>query len=87
MYLHLGGETVVSSEEIIGVFDINLAKNPSTRDFLQKMQSQNRHVTVISGHEIKAFVVTIDKIYLSPIAGSTLRRRSNYRLKTNPCEP
>jgi len=87
VYLHLGGEVVVSSAEIIGVFDINIAKNPSTRDFLKRTQSKNMHVTVTLGHETKAFVVTNDKVYLSPITGATLRRRSISLLNSIPREP
>ncbi|MBS3937803.1 MAG: DUF370 domain-containing protein [Peptococcaceae bacterium] len=82
MFLHLGGDYIIPSDQIIGVFDIKTAKALSTREFLKRTHSRNMHVNVAEDQIPKAFVVTNDKIYLSAIAGATLRRRCNFLSKS-----
>ena len=46
MYLHIGEDTVIKSDEIIGVFDMDTSTvNKATRDFL-KTAEKNKKVII-----------------------------------------
>ncbi len=81
MYLHLGQSTVINSDEIIGIFDLDsttVAKK--TRDYLAIAQKEGR-VHEVSYELPKSFIVCCDKsdkniVYLSQISTSTLLKRT-----------
>ena len=79
MYLHLGQNTVVRTEEIIGVFDMdNSTVSKHTKLFLNKAQRENRVVNV-SMELPKSFILCErngkQTVYISQIAPATLRGR------------
>ncbi len=81
MFLHLGENTVISTENLMGIFDMdNTTVSKTTRDYLTKMQKENKIIDV--SFEIpKSFVVCKDKktgeekVYISPISTQTLLKR------------
>ena len=81
MYLHLGQNTVITHDEIIGIFDLdNTTVSKKTRDYLSKAEKEGR-VNVVSYELPKSFIVCSDKnddfkIYLSQISCSTLLKRT-----------
>lgn len=80
MYLHLGQNTVVRTDKIVGVFDMdNSTVSKHTKKFLAKAQKENRVVNV-SMELPKSFVVCEEAgkqtVYISQIAPSTLLRRA-----------
>ena len=77
MFLHLGEDTVITHENVIGIFDMDTSTvNKATRDYLNKAEKEKRIVYV--NYDLpKSFVVTDDKIYVSPINTSTLNKRAN----------
>ncbi len=81
MYIHLGNETVVKDDEIIGIFDIETTTiSKKTRIFLEK--SEKRKIINNVSYELpKSFIVTSknkkDKVYISQISPLTLQKRSN----------
>ena len=84
MYLHLGQNTVVDTEQLLGVFDLdNSTVSKHTRDFLARAQKEGRVVNV-SMELPKSFAVCRDKegetVYLSQLSSATLLRRSQERL-------
>lgn len=82
MFLHLGQDTIIQTDEIIGIFDLDTTTvSKPTRDFLATMQKANKVVTV--SYELpKSFVLVQDKktkektMYISPISSTTLLKRS-----------
>ena len=75
MYLHIGGDVVVSFAEIIGVFDIKTRQAKDTEYFL-RMALEEGFVVSPGDGVAKSFVVSNrNKVYYSPIASSTLRKR------------
>lgn len=80
MYLHLGGETVVSTEEIIGIFDMDSATvMKSTRQFLTRAEKEKKVVNV--SYELPKSFVLCEKekketVYVAQLAPSTLLKRS-----------
>lgn len=81
MYLHLGKDTVIKEEDIIGIFDLDTATvSRHTRKYLEKAEKNKQTVTV--SYELpKSFVVCSKKketkIYISQISSVTLLKRSS----------
>ncbi|MBQ8210051.1 MAG: DUF370 domain-containing protein [Clostridia bacterium] len=82
MYLHLGQSTVITTKELIGIFDMdNTTVMKSTRDYLTKAEKSGEVVNV--SYELpKSFIVCTDKannskkVYISQISPSTLLKRA-----------
>lgn len=82
MFLHLGQDTVVRTDEVIGIFDIETASvGKITRQFLSHAEKELR-VTNVSQDLPKSFVVCLDeggtRVYISQISTATLRRRTAF---------
>ncbi|SDI57685.1 extracellular matrix regulator RemB [Alteribacillus bidgolensis] len=75
MFIHLGGDTVIRSKDVVAILDQDTHDSSSiTKQFLSS--HKNRDVIEISKELTKSVVVTIDRVYLSPISSLTLRRRA-----------
>lgn len=75
MYVHLGGEKVIRSKEIIAVFDISIEKSSKiSKQFLTEA-IQRKVVETIGEESAKSLVVTLDKVYYSPVSSVTLKKR------------
>ncbi|WP_158738370.1 extracellular matrix regulator RemB [Alteribacillus sp. YIM 98480] len=75
MFIHLGGDTVIRSKDVVAILDQDTHDSSSiTKQFLSS--HENRDVIEISKELTKSVVVTIDRVYLSPISSLTLRRRA-----------
>lgn len=80
MYLYLGQETVISTGDIVGIFDLdNTSVSHLTRSYLSVAQKSG-HVVVVSPDLPKSFVVWEKngetKVYLSQISTATLKKRA-----------
>jgi len=79
MYVHLGADTVVRSERIVGIFDTdNTTVNHITREYLNRMEQEGRLISIT--YELpKSFVVCVEngeqKVYLSQVSAATLKKR------------
>lgn len=86
VYLHLGQDTVVRTDRILGVFDLdNSTVSKHTKQFLARAQKERRVVNV-SMELPKSFVVCEENggetVYLSQMSPATLLRR----MKNGPAE-
>ena len=83
MYLHLGNNIMLPTNEIIGIFDLeNTSISKRTRDFLAKAEKEGKVVT-ISYDLPRSFVIAGKnrddiKVYISQISSSTLLKRTGY---------
>ena len=83
MYLHLGQDTVIKMDEIIGIFDMETSTiSKITRDYLAQAEKAGQVVNV-SMELPKSFVVCSCpdggvKVYISQISSGTLLKRTNY---------
>ena len=80
MYLHIGKGTVIPTEEIVAIFDLDLtSQSYLTRQYLKRAEQSGR---VVSASEDlpKSFLVCESKgkttVYLSQMAAATLLRRA-----------
>ena len=83
MYLHLGENTVVRTDNIIGIFDMDTSTiSKWTKDYLSNA-TKNKRVINVSMDLPKSFVVCNEnneiKVYVSQISSQTLmKRKSNF---------
>lgn len=83
MYLHLGENTVVRTDSIIGIFDMDTSTITKwTKDYLSNA-TKNKRVINVSMELPKSFVVCNEnneiKVYVSQISSQTLmKRKSNF---------
>ena len=63
---------IIPFVDILGIFDLSLSKSNITKEFLQ---SKDEVVYSTDIKECKSFIVTRDKLYYSPIASATLKKR------------
>lgn len=79
MYLHLGQDTVVRTDDIVGIFDIdNTTVSRHTRQFLNLMEKKGKVVTITDDLP-KSFILVngaADTVYLSQISAATLKKRA-----------
>lgn len=78
MYLHLGQDYVVSTRDIIGIFDIDTCTiSKRTRAFLRHAEKEGATVT-LSDELPKSFVIAdfpAETVFISQISSKTLRKR------------
>ncbi len=80
MYLHLGNNISIPSDDIIGIFDIDSATTSKiTRNYLKAAEEEGM-LTAVSGELPKSLIVSCpcgswQRIYISPLAPATLLGR------------
>lgn len=78
MFIHIGGDTVVSTKEVISILDHQSVKTSKiTKRFVEDEKKAKR---VVDNHleETKSYIITKDAIYCSPISSLTLKRRAQF---------
>lgn len=79
MYLHLGEKTVIRTDNILGIFDLdNTSVSKHTRNFLAEATKQGRVINV--SYELpKSYIICKEKedwkVYISQISSNTLLKR------------
>ncbi|GIP50971.1 MULTISPECIES: extracellular matrix regulator RemB [Paenibacillus] len=77
MYIHLGGEKVILSSELVAIFDISIEKSSKISKQFVSHAIKEKHVMRIGEEEPKSIVVTKNTVYYSPISSATLKKKSN----------
>jgi hypothetical protein len=76
VFIHIGGDKIIRSAELIAIFDLSIEQNSKiSKQFLSEAVKEKK-VEVIGEEESKSLVVTVDKVYYSPISSSTLKKRA-----------
>ncbi|UCZ53258.1 DUF370 domain-containing protein [Bacillus shivajii] len=76
MFIHLGGDMVLSSKKIVAILDHNSNDlSQDNQDFIKSHEDEKKTVP-ISDDTPKSIIITDDYIYLSPISSHTLKRRA-----------
>ncbi|MDZ5471642.1 DUF370 domain-containing protein [Bacillus sp. 31A1R] len=74
MYVHVGEDILVRTKDIIAIIDKeSVNSSPFVKEFLNH---HSQHVFNLSKGSFKSIVVTEEKIYYSPLASGTLKKRS-----------
>ena len=77
MYLNIGADFYLRTEEIIGIFDLDTASTqPDTKELLK--DSENNALLIYAGYELpKSFIVTeTGEIYLSQFSARVLQLKA-----------
>lgn len=76
MYINIGEEYVLKEKNIIAVFDMDKATvGKITRDYLNAAQKSGK--IIYAGYDLpKSFIVTKDKVYISPLNTATVLKRA-----------
>lgn len=86
MYLHLGQDTVVNTESIVGIYDMDTSTvSKWSREYLNNAEKEGRVINVSFYDLPKSFIVckekdsktNTEKVYISPLSSQTLLKRSN----------
>jgi hypothetical protein len=77
MYIHLGGEKIIRSSELVAIFDISIEKSSKISKQYVNHAQQQKHVEMIGEEEAKSIVVTQNTVFYSPISSTTLKKRAN----------
>ncbi|RFU67248.1 DUF370 domain-containing protein [Peribacillus saganii] len=74
MYLHVGEDILIKTDDIIAILDKQLFDQSSiTEDFLKQREQVSLNLAKGS---IKSVVITDKHIYYSPLSSGTLKKRS-----------
>lgn len=82
MFLHIGGDVVIPTKNIIAIMDIETTTiSKASKEFLSIAEEEG-FIISISEDLPKTFIITESdkksKIYLSPISSVTLQKRSGF---------
>ncbi len=78
MFIHLGGDVVVPKEEVIAILSAQQTKKSEiNREFMEQAYNDGFIDPIVDKAAYKSVVVTVKKIYLSPISSVTLKKRSD----------
>jgi hypothetical protein len=80
MYIHLGGEKIIRSSELIAIFDTSIEQSSKISKQFVEYATQDKKIEAIGEEEAKSIVITREKIYYSPISSTTLKKRANQLL-------
>lgn len=76
MYIHIGEDHNIRAKDIITILDKESANQSElVEEFLTR---HKENVMNLSKNPYKSVIITYDKVYLSPIASGTLKKRSSH---------
>lgn len=80
MFLHIGGEYTVLERSIIGIFDFDASTHTDSSTIeLLKMAENRQLLEYVSPDIPRSFVLTEDRVYVSPVSSATLKARLSDR--------
>lgn len=76
MFIHIGGNDVIQSKDIIAIVDRNVV---SSSVIMEEMVSRGEAEGIVSGplENAKSIVITTDHIYCSTLSAATLQKRAS----------
>lgn len=77
MFIHLGEDIIIRTDEVIAIFDYDLFQNDVGNITFVEETLKDRKYTDIGHQMIKSIVLTDDHLYYSPFSPATLRKRSH----------
>jgi hypothetical protein len=82
MFIHLGGDIVISIKDVISIMDVESSNlSNTTKEFLSIAEDEG-FIRKISDDDPKSFILTEKDnktvIYLSPISSVTLLKRASF---------
>lgn len=77
MFIHLGGDLIIRSTNLIAIFDLSIEESSKiSRNFIDFAVKHGK-IEKIGEEESKSLVITEQKIFYSPISSTTLKKRAD----------
>lgn len=76
MFIHVGGDTVIRSKDIIAILDQHVKETSEITESFFNFYKETKQIKEISKDMTKSIVITTEQIYFSPISSVTLKRRA-----------
>ena len=79
MFMHIGGDVVISTKEVIAIIDISFSDgiDKKIQDYLERVEKEHNVDKIGNNEELKSLIITTGKMFYSPISSYTLKRRAN----------
>ncbi len=79
MFMHIGGDVVISTKEVIAIIDISFSDgvDKKVQDFLERVENEHSVDKIGNNEELKSLIITTNKMYYTPISSYTLKKRAN----------
>ncbi len=75
MYIHLGNNYIIYSQNIIAILNLDPPIAEDIQDIMEIARSEKKLVNISEKGKDKSLVICDDKVYLSPISSHTLFKR------------
>jgi len=83
MYIHIGKDLVIKTEEVIGIFNLDYIKNTKEYKNFYKNMEEKKSLINISENQEKTFILVKGKKgnigYITNISANTLSKRKKSR--------
>jgi len=76
MFFFLFGDCVVPKKDIIAILDYHKGFSGINKEFLEIARDEGFVETITEPGKEKSYLITTEKIYISPISCNTLKKRS-----------
>lgn len=77
MFIHIGGDNVIRSEDVVAIIDQQFIASSTINDEMITNQRKANNVLDLQDEEAKAIVITNGSIYYSPLSVLTLKKRAS----------
>ncbi|ENH98455.1 hypothetical protein J416_00075 [Gracilibacillus halophilus YIM-C55.5] len=77
MFIHIGDDHVIQSQEVIAIIDYQLASSSTINEEMVTDMRKKEKAIVTNEQQTKAIVVTSNYIYYSPLSVLTLKKRAS----------
>ncbi|MEW5762474.1 MAG: extracellular matrix regulator RemB [Bacillota bacterium] len=76
MFLHLGADVMIPKKDVVAILDVQTRLASITREYLRLIRADGLMEVVGEPGKERSFVITGEKVYLSPISCTTLKKRA-----------
>mgnify|MGYP003816578223 FL=1 len=77
MFIHLGEDVVIHSDEVIAILDWRIIEKSEIMAAFIDRYKEDGKVIDIGKKFTKSIVITTETVYVSPLSSLTLKRRAN----------
>lgn len=74
MFLHIGNSKIIFNRDLIGIFNLDTLASQVNREVLESASHEALY-NYSGNDQVKSFIITDHKVFMSPISPLTLSRR------------
>jgi hypothetical protein len=75
MFIHIGGDKMIRTNDVIAILDISIEQSSKISKLFLQEARLSKKIDVVGSEESKSVVIANSIIYFSPVSTSTLRKR------------